>query len=144
MAARSRPERSRRAATLYRTVAARAQHRCEYCRAPEAVFNAAFEIEHTIPRALGGVTTLDNLALACRSRNAHKADAIVATDPLTEDDVPLFNPRRHRWDDHFRLDLATGEIVGRGPIGRATTARLAMNVHRAVRARLFWLTLGLG
>jgi hypothetical protein len=107
------------------------------------VFNAAFELEHTIPRALGGPSTLDNLALACRSCNAHKADAIVATDPLTGDDVPLFNPRRHRWNDHFRLNLGTGEILGRSAVGRATTVRLAMNVRRAVRARLLWLALGL-
>jgi hypothetical protein len=30
----------------YRVVAQRAGHRCEYCRAPEAVFNFPFEVEH--------------------------------------------------------------------------------------------------
>jgi hypothetical protein len=29
-------------------VAARAAHRCEYCHAPEALFNFPFEVEHII------------------------------------------------------------------------------------------------
>jgi hypothetical protein len=31
---------------LYARVAARAGDRCEYCHAPEAVFNFPFEVEH--------------------------------------------------------------------------------------------------
>ena len=34
---------------LYAPVAARAAHRCEYCRAPEVIFNFRFEVEHIIP-----------------------------------------------------------------------------------------------
>jgi len=32
----------------YRFVALRAGHRCEYCQAPEVVFNFPFEVEHII------------------------------------------------------------------------------------------------
>lgn len=52
---------------LYLQVAERANHRCEYCHAPEVVFNFPFEVEHIIPIAKRGKTDLDNLALACRS-----------------------------------------------------------------------------
>jgi hypothetical protein len=38
----------------YPFVAARAKHICEYCHAPEAVFNLPFEVEHIIPSAHGG------------------------------------------------------------------------------------------
>ena len=31
---------------LYFLVAERAYHRCEYCHAPESIFNAVLEVEH--------------------------------------------------------------------------------------------------
>ncbi|MDD1414047.1 hypothetical protein MEN41_05055 [Dolichospermum sp. ST_con] len=36
---------------FYHLVADRAFHRCEYCHAPELVFNFPFEVEHIIPIA---------------------------------------------------------------------------------------------
>ena len=33
----------------YAPIAQRANHRCEYCKAPEVVFNFPFEVEHIIP-----------------------------------------------------------------------------------------------
>ena len=39
--------------------------------------------------------------------------------------VPLFHPRRHKWDRHFRWNGAL--LVGRTPIGRVTVQVLAMN-----------------
>lgn len=30
----------------YHAVSTRAEHRCEYCHAPEATFNFPFEVEH--------------------------------------------------------------------------------------------------
>ncbi|GAB4451988.1 MAG: hypothetical protein OHK0029_02150 [Armatimonadaceae bacterium] len=48
---------------LYPEVAARAQNRCEYCHAPEEVFNFPFEVEHVHPRMRGETDDLDNLAL---------------------------------------------------------------------------------
>jgi hypothetical protein len=36
--------------------------------------------------------------------------------------VPLFNPRRHKWDRHFRWRGVI--LVGRTPIGRGTVALL--------------------
>ena len=50
----------------YVNVAARAGHRCEYCRAPEVIFNLPFEVEHVVPISRQGPDDEPNLALACR------------------------------------------------------------------------------
>ena len=60
---------------LYPGVAERAGERCEYCRAPEQVFNFAFEVEHILPRASGGDNASGNLALACEACNLYKSDS---------------------------------------------------------------------
>jgi 5-methylcytosine-specific restriction endonuclease McrA len=50
-------------------VARRALYRCEYCGYPEDASSTPLEIDHIIPEAKGGRTTIDNLALCCRSCN---------------------------------------------------------------------------
>ena len=56
----------------YVEIARRANHRCEYCQAPEVVFNFPFEVEHIIPLSRQGANDQTNLALACRSCNLRK------------------------------------------------------------------------
>ncbi len=51
-------------ANLHAEVVLRAGHRCEYCRLSQLGQEAAFHIDHVIPRAARGPTTADNLALA--------------------------------------------------------------------------------
>lgn len=127
----------------YATVAARARHRCEYCHAPEAIFNFHFEVEHVVPPGRGGADTDDNLALACRSCNVFKADCVDARDLESNETIPLFNPRRHEWDEHFTVDAATGTINGLTPGGRATVSLLRMNTPAQTAARLQWMRLEL-
>ena len=79
---------------LYAAVALRAQRRCEYCRAPEDIFNFHFEIDHIVPVALGGTNDPDNLALACPACNLYKSNALTGFDAATQSDVLLFHPRR--------------------------------------------------
>src|SRR5689334_13268434 len=107
----------------YARVAERAAHRCEYCRAPEIVFNMAFEVDHIVPRSRGGSNALDNLALACSICNLFKSDFESGIDQEALASIELFNPRRDEWTDHFRVEYDTAEIVGITPIGRATTSR---------------------
>jgi pyruvate-formate lyase-activating enzyme len=45
---------------LYFMVAERAQHRCEYCHAPESIFNIVMEVEHIIPVAKGGSDSIES------------------------------------------------------------------------------------
>jgi hypothetical protein len=127
----------------YPSIARRAGHRCEYCRAPELVFNFPFEVEHIIPIARGGRDEEGNLCLACRACNLRKSDRLVARDEVTQDDIPLFNPRGDRWTDHFLVDLESGEIQGVTPTGRATVACLEMNHALQLSARPLWIRLRL-
>lgn len=124
----------------YPEVARRARHRCEYCRAPEAVFNLELEVEHVIPLAAGGADELHNLALACRSCNLRKGTVRRARDPSTGEMVPLFSPRADDWSDHFELDLATFRIEGLTPTGRATVRRLGLNRGPQLAARRLWVS----
>jgi hypothetical protein len=130
------------ARSVYAFLAERAGHRCEYCFAPEYIFNARLHVEHIVPRRRRGTDDPDNLALACAHCNAHKAAATSAPDPETGRDVPLFSPRRDNWDDHFVVD-DTFRVLGRSPIGRATVARLHMNDEEPLRARAWWVICGL-
>lgn len=67
----------------YAFVAKRAGHICEYCHAPEAVFNLQFEVEHIKPLSRGGDDSKNNLALSCRSCNLYKSDSVSFFDKET-------------------------------------------------------------
>lgn len=127
----------------YPLVSARAHHACEYCHAPEIVFNLPFEVEHITPQSRGGEVAEDNLALSCRSCNLYKSDYVSASDELTRREVRLFNPRRDIWNEHFSMVEEIGEIEGLTEIGRATVSRLRINSKAQVKARKQWLRLGL-
>lgn len=127
----------------YAQVALRAEHRCEYCHAPEAVFNFPFEVEHIFPVVLGGSDEASNLALSCRSCNLRKATHLRGIDPESQESVLLFHPRRDGWVEHFRAEPQTGEIQGLTPVGRATIVRLDVNSESQKAARRQWLRLGL-
>jgi hypothetical protein len=86
---------------------------------------AAFHVDHVIPRAARGSTTIDNLARACVSCSLRKWAKQTASDPQSAEEVPLFNPRTDIWTKHFRWD---GErVVPLSAVGRATVAALALN-----------------
>lgn len=127
---------------LYPLVASRARHRCEYCRAPEAVFNFPFEVEHIIPTSQGGTGDESNLSLACRICNLRKSNHEVGWDDQTGRESRLFHPRQDRWDDHFVYHQASRMIVGLTPIGRATVDRLRLNSPGQLTARSQWTRLG--
>ena len=129
--------------THYPEVALRAGHRCEYCHAPEAVFNLPLEVEHIVPLARGGEDTTANWALACRACNLYKATHVSGQDPMSEAVVRLFHPRADRWENHFYVAPESGEMVGRTPIGRATVMRLGLNSVAQVAARRQWMRLDL-
>ena len=127
----------------YPEVSRRAAHRCEYCGAPEAIFNFPFEVEHVIPTSNAGIDEQANLALACRSCNIHKGSHLTGLDRTTQNEINLFNPRLDRWEDHFSIDEETAAILGATDIGRATVDRLEMNRETQLTARLYWTRLGL-
>jgi hypothetical protein len=112
-------------APIRAAVIARADRRCEYCRLSQAGQEAAFHIDHVMPRAAGGTTTEDNLALACVSCSLHKAAKRTATDPNSGEEVSIFNPRSDEWPEHFQWHGET--VSGTTAVGRATISALKMN-----------------
>jgi hypothetical protein len=127
----------------YASVARRACHRCEYCHAPEAVFNFPFEVEHVHPTSRGGAEDETNLCLSCRACNLRKSDRLAFFDEVTQGEAPLFDPRRQRWPEHFQIDLESAEIQGTTPTGRATVACLDLNHPLQITARQLWIRLRL-
>ncbi len=128
---------------LYAGAALRANRRCEYCRAPEDIFNFHFEVDHIVPVVQGGANDLDNAALACPACNLFKSNALIGFDADTQTDVPLFHPRRALWNAHFRINAQNGQVEGTTPTGRATVARLQINHPDQIEARLLWMQLNL-
>jgi hypothetical protein len=127
----------------YALVAQRARHRCEYCRAPESIFNFPFEVEHIIPVTRQGSREDVNLALACRACNLHKSDHLTGEIDGSMEPVLLFHPRRDKWEEHFQIDLESGAIQGVTRVARGTVVRLRFNSESQVLARRFWIQLGL-
>ena len=54
--------------------------------------------------------------------------------------MPLFNPRRDEWTEHFEFRGVW--LVGLTPIGRATVSVLAMNEIRRLELRALLLAEG--
>ena len=110
---------------LREEVILRAKNRCEYCQLSQLGQEATFHIDHVQPRAAGGPTNPDNLALACVSCSLRKWAKQTAIDPETNTEVGLFHPRLQQWAEHFRWEME--RVVGLTPTGRATIASLALN-----------------
>lgn len=128
---------------LRELVAAQAGYRCGYCLTSELLVGAPMEIEHIIPRALGGLTTESNLWLACSLCNEYKGVRITAPDPLSDQLTPLFNPRQQRWREHFAWTPEGDRVLGLTASGRATVAALRLNRPLLVRSRQIWVIAGL-
>ena len=122
-------------AKLKRAVIKRAQGRCEYCQCRADHARETFAAEHIIPISRGGKTVLENLALACSACNGHKYNHLNALDPSSDEMVPLFHPRRDRWQEHFDWNENFTRIVGLTPTGRATVEALVMNSEATTNLR---------
>jgi hypothetical protein len=62
-----------------------------------------------------------------------KGSNLSGRDTETGQIVPLFDPRRQSWWEHFAFEKA--EIVGLSPTGRVTVAVLNMNEPRRLALR---------
>lgn len=128
-------------AELRRLVRQRARDCCEYCLMPESMTLATHEIDHVIAEKHGGPTEAGNLALACALCNGFKGSDLASIDAASGAIVLLFNPRRDRWTEHFRLE--NGRIEPLTAIGRATASLLQLNHPLRVEERLLLGATGL-
>ena len=69
---------------LKRAVYERAQGCCKYCR-NQAKYVGPFSFDHVQPRSKSGLTTLDNLALACALCNSYKSNLVTSRGPGPSD-----------------------------------------------------------
>jgi len=95
-----------------------------------------FHVDHVIAEQHRGATSFANLAYSCSYCNAHKGTNVASIDPVTRRLVSLFNPRRDRWEKHFRW--AGARLVGTTSVGRVTVLTLAINhpINLALRRSL--------
>lgn len=127
---------------LQRQIRGRFSNCCAYCQTAESLIVTTFEIEHIIPRSLGGSTTFENLCLSCPSCNRYKSSRQTAIDPLSQELVPLFHPQQQTWLGEFNWGEDSTEIIGITAIGRATIAALKMNRPELIRVRRMWVKMG--
>jgi hypothetical protein len=130
------------AVELQRKVRARFDDRCAYCQTAEALTATTFEFEHIQPLSLSGLTTFENICLACPSCNRFKGNRQQARDPLTNASVNLFHPHEQQWHEHFGWSEDQTKLIGRSPIGRATVEALKINRLSVVKLRRLWIKLG--
>lgn len=123
-------------------IANRASWCCEYCRSQAGFSPDPFSVEHIVPRSRGGTDEESNLALSCQGCNNFKHAHIDAPDPVNGKIVPLFHPRRDRWEDHFGWSEDSDQMIGLTPIGRATIVRLRLNRSGVVNLRRVLTALG--
>ena len=111
----------------------RADNRCEYCLLRQEYCEFTHRIEHIVSKQHGGRDAVDNLAPACHRCNLKKGPNLTGVDAVTRELVPLFDPRRNRWEEHF--EFQNTKIEGLTPTGRATVRLLAMNDPRRLELR---------
>lgn len=112
---------------LKKTVINRAKERCEYCQSWQHNAIHSFHIDHLVPVDKDGKTELNNLAFSCGGCNSAKSDKVTAIYPVTKLVVTIFNPRQHKWEDHFAWSNDFLEIIGLTPIGRGSVELLRLN-----------------
>ncbi|MCY3781189.1 MAG: HNH endonuclease signature motif containing protein [Chloroflexi bacterium] len=133
---------ARVAEDLRRHARDRAQGICEYCQTQEVIV-INMHIDHIVSLSAGGKTEPDNLCLSCISCNGAKNRFQMAFDPVSQLEVPLFNPRSQIWSEHFAWNEDDTLVLGLTEIGRATLSRLRMNRDIVVRSRRRWVEAGL-
>lgn len=118
------------------------RQRCCYCLTTAANSGVSMTHDHIYPRSKGGKTTFKNICLACSACNTFKSDLTEAQDPITQQLVPLFNPRTQQWHEHFTWSADKAKIEGITSIGRATVMALRLNRPIIVLARHRWVQVG--
>jgi len=119
--------------SVRRFVAERARHRCEYCLLDEHDSYTPHQVDHIVSQKHGGPSDLWNLAWACTRCNSWKGSDIGSSHPETDEVVPLFHHRRHRWRDHF--ELRGHRIEPLTAIGAATVRLLRLNADQRMAER---------
>ena len=125
---------------LRAAISQRASERCEYCLIHQHDAGFPHQVDHIVSRKHGGSSTLANLAYACVICNRYKGSDVASVDLRTGKIVRLFDPRRDRWADHFRIDGARIEPITN--MGSTTVRLLRLNAPERILERHLLQSLG--
>ena len=92
-------------------------------------------MEHIVPRSRGRTDALANRALACQGCNNRKYNHTDTFDPISGEQVALYNPRQQLWHEHFTWNEDYTLMLGLTRVGRATVERLQLNRDGVVNLR---------
>lgn len=84
------------------------------------------EIDHIRSLKHGGITEINNLALACQPCNRNKGSDLGSISKISNTLVRFFNPRIDSWSEHFDLN-SNAEIVALTGIGEVTVRIFGLN-----------------
>lgn len=118
---------------LRQFVSKRANDCCEYCQLPQSATLHKHEPDHVVPLQHGGKTEEQNLAFSCTRCNRYKGPNVGSFDPETSELVPFFNPRKHKWIEHF--ELVSGVIHPLTTEARVTAKIFRLNDEARVTER---------
>ena len=108
---------------------------CEYCKSRDDFSTGFFEFDHIIPIADGGSNEFKNIARSCGLCNGNKSDKTNGFDTITQKEYPLFHPRKHKWEEHFRWSDDFTKMIALSPIGRVTIEVLELNRPNLINIR---------
>lgn len=120
----------------------RSGHCCEYCKSQDKFSPVYFTIDHILPLIEGGTNDIENLAYACMLCNRLKWNKLVSIDPVSQDNVPIYNPRLDVWEQHFQWSGDYLSIIGVSAIGRALVFALKLNREKLIQYREEMLNVG--
>lgn len=81
--------------------------------------------------------------MSCIGCNYNKSIKTELFEPISQQTVPLFNPRTMVWNDHFMWDETTTTIIGITAIGRATIEALKLNRQEVKNLRFALISIGI-
>jgi HNH endonuclease len=120
---------------LRSAVVVRASKCCEYCKSQDKYSPTAFTIDHILPESLDGTSDFENLAYACFLCNRLKSNKLNIYDSFSKKWIPLFNPRKNIWEEHFFWSEDSTTIIGFTSSGRCTIKELKLNRDKLIEYR---------
>lgn len=119
-----------------------AKNRCGYCLSHQDFVPIVLQVDHILPLHKGGTDNEENLWLLCATCNRAKSDKVLVFDKITQNEVPIFNPRTENWNEHFSWSEDGIEIVSKTAVGRATISALNLNRDLYIIVRRNWVIAG--
>ena len=120
---------------LRKAVIQRAARCCEYCKSQDKYSPTLFTIDHFMPQSLDGTSDFMNLSYACFLCNRLKSNKLKVFDVLSDKWIPLFNPRKDEWHEHFSWNNDATKIIGITSSGRCTVKELKLNREKLIEYR---------